>query len=135
MSVLDFLKAHDDEFMTGYYYDYKPDPRHTFAQQQQEGKHEFHYSKVTGKERRFSTVLTNVRADTERYTIKTCDNVGFKIGGYVSTQNGDFWKIEDFVHDEQTEGNEESLLLFKQAVKSEYILRLLKVENPWGIGK
>ena len=134
MSVLDFLKESDDEFMTGYYYDFKPDPRHTYAQQLQEGRWEFKYSKVSGQERRFNTVQSHVRADSERYTIQTCDNVGFKIGGYVSTQNGKLWKIEDFVKDEQTDGNEEVLLLFKESVKTEYVLRLIKVENPWGIG-
>lgn len=135
MSVLDFLKESDDEFMTGYYYNYKPDPRHTFEQKQEEGREVFKYSQVSGQEKRFSTLLTNVRADTERYAIKTCDDVGFKIGGYVSTQNGGFWKIEDFICDEQTQGYEEALLLFRQSIKKEFVLRLIKVENPWGIGK
>ena len=135
MSVLDFLKERDDEYMTGYYYAYKPNPTHTQAQQFQEQRQVFHYARVTATEKRFNTVLSNLRADTERYTIKTCDDVGFKVGGYVSTQNGSFWKIEDLTHEEQTEENKEALLLFKRSIKTEFVLRLLKVDNPWGVGK
>lgn len=134
MSVLDFLKEKDDEYMTGYYYDKAPNPKHTAEQQAEELPHKFHYSKASAKERQFNTVMQNMRLDSERYSIKTCDDCGFKINGYISTQNGLFWTIEDIVHDEQTAGNEESLLLWKNAVKTEFILRLRRVNNPWGVG-
>lgn len=130
MSVLDFLKERDDEPMTGYYYTKAPKP----GTVQETGRVTFHYSKATARQQRFGTVITNVRLDSEIYTIRTCDDCGFKIGGYVFTQNGLFWIIEEIHHDEQTKGNEEALLLWRSAVKTEFILRLRRIDNPWGIG-
>lgn len=129
MSVLDFLKENDDEYMTGYYYEKAPKPG-----QMQAPPQKFHYAKATARQRIFGTVMTNLRLDTERYTVRTCDDCGFKIGGYVSTQSGLFWLIEEVTHDEQTDGNEEALLMWKEAVKTEFVLRMRRVDNPWGIG-
>lgn len=134
MSVLDFLKEHDEEYMTGFYYAYKPDPTHSIEQKQEEGAKVFRYSKAEGRRRIFDNVLVNMRSDTERYVIKTCDDCGFKIGGYVSTQNGLFWTVEDITCEEQTKGNEETLTMWRRAIKTEFILRLRRVDNPWGIG-
>lgn len=131
MSVLDFLKPSDDEFMTAYYWEHIPKPN----ERREEGRQTFRYSKVTGSENRFNTVATNVRLDTLTYRIRTCDDCGFKIGGVVSTQNGEFWMIESVMRDEQTQGNEEALLFWKSGVKNEYILYLRSLDNPWSIGK
>lgn len=134
MSVLDFLKPHDDEYMTGYYYENRPNPTHTPAQQAHEDGQKFHYAKATGKQKRYFTLM-NIRADSETYTIRTCDDCHFKNGGYISTQNGLFWCIDEIVHEEQTAGNEEALLLWTNAVKTEFIIRMTRVDNPWGIGR
>lgn len=130
MSVLDLLKPHDDEYMTGYYWEKAPRP----DQIQEQGRQTFRYSKTSAKQRTFNTVLQNMRLDTERYTIKTYDDCGFKVNGYISTQNGLFWIIEEIIHDEQSAGNEEALLAWKHAIKTEFIIRLRRVDNPWGIG-
>ncbi|MBQ8394501.1 MAG: hypothetical protein IJX49_02895 [Clostridia bacterium] len=130
MSVLDFMKERSNEFMTGFYWDKCPKP----TQIQTEGRQTFHYAKASPRQRQFGTVLQNMRLDSHYYTIKTYDDCGFKVNGYVSTQDGNFWCIEAITHDEQTAEDEESLLLWESAVKTEYILRLRSVQNPWGIG-
>jgi hypothetical protein len=130
MSFLDFFKPHDDEYMTGYYWDKRPTPN----VYREEGRQTFRYSKASAKEKQFNTVMQNMRLDSERYSIKTCDDCGFKINGYISTQNGLFWVIEDIIHDEQTAGNEEALLQWKSAVKTEFVIRLRRVDNPFEIG-
>ena len=94
----------------------------------------FRYERINPRSRVYATLARNIRADSETYMIKTNDACGFNIGGYVSTQDGTFWQIEEILHDEQTKGAEESLLLFKTAVGTEYSMRLVKVQNPWGIG-
>lgn len=116
--------------MTGYYWDKSPRPNQT----QEQGRQTFYYAKASAHQRTFNTVMQNMRLDTERYTIKTCDDCGFKVNGYISTQNGLFWVIEEVIHDEQTNGNEEALLTWKTALKTEFIIRLRRVDNPWGIG-
>lgn len=131
MSFLDFLKPSDDEFMTAYYWDKVPKP----TERREEGRQTFRYSKVTGSENRFNTVVANMRLDSLTYRIRTCDDCNFKIGGVVSTQNGEFWMIETVTRDEQMEGNEEALLTWKTAVRNECILSLRSLDNPWGFGK
>lgn len=130
MSMFDFFKPGDDEFMTGYYWDKRPSPDKPML----EGRKTFRYSKAAAREKQYNTVLQNMRLDSERYSIKTCDDCGFKINGYISTQNGLFWTIEDIVMDEQPTGYEEALLQWKSAIKTEFVIRLRRVDNPWEIG-
>lgn len=133
MSVLNFLKLRDDEYMTGYYYDFKPDPTHTIEEQLEEGRKVFRYSKAENQRKNYDTFM-NMRSDSATYAIKTSDDCGFKIGGYVSTQNGLFWIIQEIILDEQVDGNEEAFMMWKKPIKTEFLLRLSRVDNPWEIG-
>jgi hypothetical protein len=131
MSVLDFMRNHSEEYMTGFYWDKCPKP----TQDPSNGRQEFPYSKASPRQKQFATVMQNMRLDSHYYTIKTHEDCGFKVNGYVSTQDGEFWVIEAITHDEQTAEDEESLLLWKKAVRTEYVLRLRNVQNPWGIAQ
>jgi hypothetical protein len=130
--MFDFFKDRSDEFMTGYYWVKYPSPT---VHQEEEGRISFNYSKAAARQKTYNTELQNLRLDTERYSIKTCDDCGFKIGGYVSTQNGAFWIIEDIVADEQTTETEEALLMWKESEKTERVIRLRRYQNPWEIAK
>ena len=129
------LTPHDDMCFTGYYYDYRPDPTHTTAQRMEECGQRFLYGMESGNDKRFDTVLGNMRADSTRCRIKTYDYVKFKSGGYISTQNGSFWQIEGNIIEEEIIDNERAFIMFKTAVKTKYVISLIKVNNPWEIGK
>lgn len=126
MDFTDFLVDKTTEFMTGYYYEKYPENR-------ADKRVTFSYRRVNNKSKAYATIMGTMRADSETYVIQTNDDCGYKIGGYISTQDGTFWQISEVIHDEMTQGNEESLILFRTAVESDFTIRLLRVENPWGI--
>ena len=126
MDVLDFLVNKDKETMTGYYYTKTP---RSFDSD----RIIFNYEKADYRRNNFSIVIPNLRSDEETYSIRTNDDCGFKTGNYVSTQDGCMWVIREILHEEQTKGSEETLLYFRRSVDAVYTLRLVRVENPWGV--
>ena len=128
MDFLDLLNPKTEYYLTGYYYPYYPSTP-------EDGRVTFNYKQVNPYSRAFGTVLDNVRLDNETYALKTNEDCGFKIKGFISTQDGAFWSIAEIVHNEQVPGAEEALRFFKTVVQSEYLIRLIRADNPWEIGK
>lgn len=128
MGILDFLAQKDDEFMTGYYYERRP----TDASVERKV---FRYSRLDPYSRVFDTALGQMRLDRETYSLKTRTDCGWKIKGYISTQDGRFFQIVDFLEDTQPKDSEEVLRLFKRAPQREFTIRLVAVENPMGVGE
>lgn len=126
MDVLDFLVKKDKETMTAFYYPKNP-------RSIEDGRIPFAYERVDHRRINFATITPNLRSDEETYTIRTNDDCGFKIGKYVSTQDGCMWVIREIMHDEQAQGSEEALLYFKKVVDSVFTIRMVRAENPWGI--
>ena len=121
------ISSKDDEFMTGYYYE-----RRTVSPE--DGRAIFKYSRLDPYSRVFDTQLGQMRIDRETYSLKTNTGLNWKVNGYISTQNGKFFQIVEVLTNEQPKGSEDVLRLFKRAVETEYTIRLIKVDNPWGIG-
>lgn len=124
MDFIDLLIDTSEEFLTGYYYKRRPKSK-------DDGRVTFLYKQLNPNARVFNTVLGNIRADSETYAIKTNDHCGFKVGGYVSTQNGKIWQITEVVTNEQADGANEVLRWFKTAKQSDCSVRLLRVDNLW----
>lgn len=125
--ILDFLAPKDSEFMTGYYYDRRPAAP-------EDGRIVFKYSRLDPYFRSFDTELGQMRLDRESYSLKTRASLPWKVKGYISTQDGRLWQIMEIAEDNQPKGTEEVLRLFRTAPETDYTIRLLKVDNPWGIG-
>lgn len=126
--ILDFLTPKDDEFMIGYYYERRP-------KTPDDGRIKFQYSKLDPYSRVFDVELGQMRLDRETSSLKTRTSIPWKIKGYISTQDGRFWQIEDYLENQQPRGSEEVLRLFKRAPETEYTIRIRRVDNPWDIGK
>lgn len=122
MDIFDFLTAKNENVYTGNYYSRRPKTTSDVAQ-------EFNYDLVDNHTKDKANVLNALEADSERLTIKTVDNLSFKVKGYVATQEGEFWQIES-ITTKPIEEFKEANRLFKN-LKKETTLRLLKVENPW----
>lgn len=126
-AFLNFMTPKDDEFMTGYYYERRPvSPA--------DGRQKFRYSRLDPYSKVFDTALGQLRIDRETYSLKTRIDLKWKVKGYISAQNGRFFQIVEVLENEQVRGSEEVLRLFKRAPETEYTLRLIRVDNPWGIG-
>lgn len=127
MGILNFLTPKDDEYMTGYYYERRP-------KSPDDGRMKFRYSRLDPYSRVFDTALGQMRLDRETYSLKTRTSLPWKVKGYISAQNGKFFQIAEVLENEQPRGSEDVLRLFKRAPETEYTIRLVCVDNPWGIG-
>ena len=128
MGFLEMLAGKSDEFMTVYYYARRPSSGDDGAQR-------FSYSRLDPYYRSYDVEFGQMRIDKSTYSLKTKTPLEWKVNGYVSTQDGEFFQITEIITDGQTRENEEALRLFKKALGREYTIRLLRVDNPWGIGK
>lgn len=129
MDFLDLINPSPDYYFTGYYYSRKPKP----SEAPELNREIFHYKQINPYSRTFGVIMGTVRLDEETYAIKTHDDCNFKVKGYISTQDGKMWIIDQILHDEQVPGTEEALRIFKKPVQSEYLMRLLRVDNPWEV--
>lgn len=114
--------------MTGYYYERRPTSP-------DDGRAVFRYSRLDPYSRTFDVALGQMHIDRETYSLKTRDDLKWKVKGYISAQDGGFFQIAEILEETQPTGTEEVLRLFKRAPEREFTIRLIKVDNPWGLGK
>lgn len=82
---------------------------------------EWHYQKL------FGNMLNNDGATT---TIRSNDDLGWKIGQYVELQDEKLYKVENVMKDYQT-GSREVFRFLKDAPQIDYVVRLLEVDDGW----
>ena len=122
---LDLIVNSADEFLTGKFYRRRP-------VSQDDGAITFHYKQRDPNSRIFSTVLSNVRADSATYAITTNDFQDFNVGGYIVTQNGLIWEIVEVITNEQPKEASDVLRWFKTAKTAECSVRMIQVNDLFG---
>lgn len=125
MDALDFYHIHSHEVLTGTYYNIRPktDASHGV---------EFSYDIVDAPDRSYANLIETLHTDKTVSTIKTSDKVDFKVKGYVRTQDGLLWTISGFIKHPISE-RKQALRILKETVDTEYVLRLIEVDNPMGL--
>lgn len=123
---IDLIINNADEYLTGYYYERRP-------VSQDDGRITFNYRQLDPNSKVFSTVLSNLRADRATYAIATNDFDGFKVGGYVVTQNGLIWEITEVISNEEAKGQNDSLRWFKKARGAEWSVRMIQVTDLFAV--
>ena len=126
MDFLDLLAVSDDEVLSGTYYNRRPKTTEDVGV-------DFKYDIVDEKNESYSKVLDAIETVKSIQTIKTNDECGFKIKGYVVTQTGEMWQITSIVKRLIKPENKQALRVLKKTIETEYVLRLIEVENPWGL--
>ena len=124
--LLNFLIPQSDEVLKGTYYSKLPKTPN-------DNGVEFRYDIVDESDRSYSKILDNLRAEQALQTIKTNDVCDFKIKGYIATQEGDFWQITGIIKRLVLKESKHALRLMKETASTEYVIRLIGVENPWGL--
>ena len=119
MDILDFLENKDGYFCKGYYRKFKDSPPQYFT-----------YKIITNENKRFDNLVGNLMNVANTMAIQTPFNIEFEVNGYVTTQDGNLYLIETVQKDTK---NTRALMYFRESAKTEYILGLLKQENPMGI--
>jgi hypothetical protein len=119
MDALGFLKPRRGYVMTGSYRDTpKSSPMW------------FDYSIVDRPSKGYSEIINNLITTREGLVIRTAWDCGFKPKGYVSTQDGQFWTIEQVQTDNN---NNEALRFLAENPTAEFIIALIGVNNPKGL--
>ena len=126
MDLLDILRLKDTEYLTGTYYARQP-----FTPE--DDGIAFTYEMVDPKSKTYAKLINNLEEPSSVTAIRTDDDCGFEINGYVATQGGDLWIVQEVLKNVQNDNTKEALRLLTETVQTEYVIRLLKVENPWGI--
>jgi hypothetical protein len=122
--ILPFLVVKDEEVLTATYYNRIPETP-------QDVGDEFQYDIVNEKDKTYSTILNGLQTDRATCSIVTDDDCGFKINGYVATQEGSFWQITNIVKRLVRKENKQALRFMKETAETEYLLGLVEVDNPW----
>lgn len=123
MDFLDLLTIKDEEVLTGTYYNRRPKTTADVGIS-------FSYDIVDESDRNYSKLLDNLQTEQVMQTIKTNDLCGFKTKGYVVTQDGRFWTITGIIERLVKRENKQALRVLRQTIETEYVIRLLQVDNP-----
>ena len=123
---LDFLHIQDEEVLSGTYYARLPITS-------QDAGEPFQYDIVDDNDKTYSLLLNNIQTEQSIQTIKTSDASGFKVKGYVVTQDGALWQITGIIKKLSKPDNKQALRILTETVESEYIIRLIQVDNPMGL--
>lgn len=127
MSLLDFLKDKSEEYLSANYYPTLPRTPN-LAQPRP-----FNYGIVNESDKSYAKLLDQLQTTMKTMTIHTDDNRGFKIDGYVATQDGSLWVIAGLVESLVNENTKQALRFAKKTIQTRYILRLIGVDNPMGL--
>ena len=123
---IDMIVNTGDEFLTGVFYHRRPVSPMDYGVT-------FRYKQLDPNSKVFDKVLGELRKDSATYAIKTNDDCKFKVGGYIRTQNDLLWEITTVITNEEVEGGNEALRWFKVAKNSEVSIRMVQVDDVWGI--
>lgn len=95
------------------------------------GKH-FNYEYVGYKEKRYQMLFGNVENSNDNYnaTIKTMANLDWKVGAFVTLEDGTFYAIDSVAKDYESMDKEVSQI-FGNPVGVEYVIRLISRANPF----
>ena len=128
-----FCATKDDYPQTARYYPKLPKPQKANANGLNEiladnTFYSFTYKNETFKDRSWQAVIPNVMTEGARKSIKTATALKYKSGGFVMTQDGCFYRVEQVLSDDSTDETKETLRLFKKSGSPIFILRLLQVD-------
>lgn len=99
----------------------------------EEGAQKFNYEYVDPLSRSYRRLFGNIQSfEAGETAIRTNDQLDYKVGGVVVTQDGQIFKIKQVAKDFQ-DAPKQVLRLFGTPVSVTYLLRLVTIKNPWGI--
>ena len=92
----------------------------------------FNYEIASQNESKAQMLIGNISAQCKSVTVKTNDLLDFKINGFVSLQDGNFYLIEAIKENTDQLTPEKSRASSGESL-IEYELKLMQIDNPWGL--
>lgn len=96
------------------------------------GTIKFNYEYINPYSTTYRRLFANIQGDAGEVAIRTNDGLNYKINGIVITQDGKAFKIIQVEKDYQS-ANKQAMRILGTPVSTEYVLRLVSVDNPWGL--
>ena len=97
------------------------------------GAQQFNYEYVNPYSNTYRRLFANIQGEAGEVAIRTDDQINYKINGIVVTQDGKTFKIIQIEKDYQA-ANKQVMRILGTPVSTQYVMRLVSVDNPWGIG-
>ncbi len=119
MDYLDMIKPKAGYPLTGSYKETPSSPSSYFE-----------YAIVDRPSKSYGELTNNLITTKEGLIIRTMWDCGFAVDGRVITQDGKMWSIAQIQMDNN---NNEALRFLQNNPTAEYIIALMKVDNPWGL--
>lgn len=123
---LDMETIKDTDYLEGNYYEKKP-------KKPEDNPVYFEYEMIDEKSRAYALIMGNMKSDNQTCAIKTDYALNWRINGYVVTQDGTLWTVSEVRKIVQIPENKEALRIVRQTNNTEYLIRLLIADNPWGL--
>lgn len=136
MDFLDVCTGKYYQYHTGVYYVTLPNPINEITSPSDlfgfdEGAF-FDYEYVDPTEWRYKQLLSNLTEHTmASATIKTKEPIKFNPKGYILLDNGRLCQMLSVTEDTNS-ANREAAILMPVPPGTDYVIRLVEIENPWG---
>ena len=119
MNILNLLKKKDEYFYKAHYRKFIDSAPEYFT-----------FKELNYPSERFGAIITNLMTVENSMVIATVWDLGYVVNGYVTTQDGSLWQIQDVQKDCK---NSRSSIMLKSSTQCEFIIGLLKIDNPMGL--
>lgn len=128
MDILsEFCSRKSEEVLSGKYYKFYP-------KSYSDNPIKFNYDILDPETKEYKNLMTNlITTDGGKLAIKTRASIDFMIKGYVLTQDGKMWQIDQSTENPINEQSKGALRFFVDTAQTERHLRLLRVDNPMDI--
>lgn len=127
MDKLDIYAGRLMRTHAGKYYDKTPDTAGIVPQP-------FDYEVVDMASYRYKQLFGNLMDNTTcTAAIRTNDPRAYKVGGFVLDDRGRLFTVVSVTEDTASVESEQVFRYFPVAAGTDYILRLVEKENPWGL--
>ena len=124
--ILNLLNPKPQYPATGKYYKERPISP-------DDGAESFNYGYVSTYSNTYRRLFGNMQGNEGQTVIRTDDQCNFAVHGFIITQDGKAFEILQVETDRQA-APPQAMRLFSTPVSTEYVIRLIAIDNPWGIG-
>ena len=137
MDYLDLMQGKFYQLETGKYYKRLPKATTPGSGEMQDPDTvgiPFDYETLDPTEWHYKQLLQNIiDAQGATVTIKTKSALEWRNNGYIVAMSGNLYRIISVTEDVRA-ATPEARALFAMPVGTDFVIRLIEVDNPWGVG-
>lgn len=127
MGYLEFAHDRLQYPFSGQFYKFLPNGRENQNTQ-------FNYNVVSNRERHYQRLFSNLlNKSGATVTIRSHDDLGWSVDTFCKLQDGNLYRVTEVQTDYGDEVDKLIYMDFNDSTETEYVARLIQIENPWGL--